>query len=175
METIQGEAKPATPCASSLGLAQTGISRAITGQTRSISHKEEESIAVPQCAGGWLSPARAERWGAHGHVRQHRSTSPGRCRSPSRRSGCKREAPWHTGESQVSKTQQICIFAQERKMKPPVWEPHHFHLPFNQPLPASPAAWPSQVQAVILFLSQKGARGLACWIWQFIKQIKSLA
>lgn len=31
-----------------------------------------------------------------------------------------------------------------------------------------------RVQAVILFLSQEGARGSACWIWQFIKQIKKL-
>lgn len=59
-------------------------------------------------------------------------------------------------------------------MKPPASEPHHFHLPFNQLLPARSITRPSRVQAVILFLSQKEARDISCWIGQFIKQIKSL-
>ena len=82
MELIQGEAKPPTPCAASPGLAQTGVSRAITGQTLSTSCKEEGSAAVPQRPGGWLPPARAQRWGAHGPVWQRQSTSPG---GPARR------------------------------------------------------------------------------------------
>lgn len=159
MEAIPGEAKPATPCASSLGLAQPGISRATTGQTHSAAREEEGSAAAPQRAGGPRSVlGDGELTATYGSVRE---PAQGGCRE--------------RDKNQVSETQQIFIFARERKMKPPVSEHHHFHLPFNQPLPASPSTRPSQVQAVILFLSQKGARGLACWIWQFIKQIKSLA
>lgn len=78
IKVIQGEAKPATPCASPLGLAQTGVSRAITGQTRSTSRQEEGSAAVtsalvagcplPVLGDGELMAAygstRAAAWGA---------------------------------------------------------------------------------------------------------------
>lgn len=177
MEVIQGEAKPLPPCASSLGLAQKGISQAITSQTRSTSHKEEERTAASQRAGGQLFPAHARQGGPHGHTRHCQSTSLGYQHSSPHQGegGCSRRLHGTRAKAKLAKLSKSAFFARERKMKPPVSEPHHFHLPFNQPLPASPTARPSQVQAVILFLSQKGACGLACWIWQFIKQIKSLA
>jgi len=117
----------------------------------------------------WLAaPTRARPWRAHGRVRQHQSSTP--CRG-----GYTRRLHGTQAKAKSMKFSKSAFFARERKTKPPVSEPHHFHLPFNQPLPASPAARPSRVQAVILFLSQKQGCSLACWIWQFIKQIRSLA
>lgn len=160
MEAIPGEAKPATPCASSRVWPEPAFPEQLPAKRapRHTGRREARQRPSVLVAPSPCSAMGRELMAMYSSVRE-----------PAR-GGWWRERD----KKQVSETQQIFIFTQERKMKPPVSEHHHFHLPFNQPLPASPSARPSQVQAVILFLSQKGARGLACRIRQFIKQIKSL-
>lgn len=64
------------------------------------------------------------------------------------------EAP----QTKSAKLPRSAFFTQERKMKPPVSEPHHFHLPFNQRFLPAPPLGPLSSSCYFIFITGGGPR-----------------